>query len=248
MTYQRLVIAYLLILVLAQAIFAAFPGIDLAVSRLFAADGGGFAWAAGPGPMINLAVRRLGEIVTLILLLAYVVGLFDSRFRGDDLRLLAYPVLSVALASGVIANLLLKHHVGRARPDSVAEFGGTADFTPAWQVVKECARNCSFTSGEVALAAGLALPVLTILWPHLTRRGTRPLAVGAAVAYIALVALLRIGLGRHFVSDTVFSMLFGAGAALALYPILRIDEARRHLPLLAARQTRPQSGERRGVH
>jgi membrane-associated phospholipid phosphatase len=248
MSYQRLVIAYLLVFILAQAVFAAFPGIDLAVSRLFAAEGGGFTWATGPGPTINLTLRRLGEIVTLILILAYLVGLFDSRFRGDDLRLVAYPVLSVALASGVIANLLLKHHVGRARPDTVAEFGGTADFSPAWQVVRECSRNCSFTSGEVALAAGLALPILAIFWPHLTHRGARPLAIGAAVGYIALVALLRIGLGRHFLSDAVFSVLFGAGAALALYPVLRIDAARRHLTWRAARRTRPQSGERRGVH
>lgn len=248
MTYQRLVIVYLLVFILAQAVFAAFPGIDLAVSRLFAVEGGSFPWASGPGPTINLALRRLGEIVTLILILAYLVGLFDSRFRGDDLRLLAYPMLSVALASGLIANLILKHHVGRARPDSLAEFGGTADFSPAWQVVQECSRNCSFTSGEVALAAGLALPILTILWPHLTRRGARPLAVGGAVAYIALVALLRIGLGRHFLSDAVFSVLFGAGAALALYPVLRIDAARRYLPLPAGRWNRPQTGERRGVH
>lgn len=248
MSYQRLVIAYLLIFILAQAVFATLPGIDLAVSRLFAVEGGSFPWATGPGPTINLALRRLGELVTLILILAYLVGLFDSRVRGDDLRLLAYPVLSVALASGVIVNLVLKSHVGRARPDTVAEFGGSADFSPAWQLVQECSYNCSFTSGEVALATGLALPILVILWPHLTRRGERSLAVGVAVGYIALVALLRIGLGRHFLSDAVFSVLFGAGAALALYPVLRIDAARRHLPLWLARRSQPPSGERRGVH
>lgn len=248
MTYQRLVIAYLLVFVLAQALFAAFPGIDLAVSRHFAAEGGGFDWATGLASKINLAVRRLGEAVTALLVLAYVFGLFYARVRGDDLRLLAYPAICVALACGGIVNLLLKTHVGRARPDSLAEFGGLAEFTPAWQVAQECGRNCSFTSGEVAMAASLAFPALAILWPHLKGTGARLGAVGTVAAYIALTALLRIGLGRHYLSDAVFSVLFAAGVALVLYPVLRIDAARRHLPVLSAQRSLAIPGERRGVH
>ncbi len=247
MTLQRLLIAYLIVVVTVQTLFAAFPGIDLAISRLFADDSGAFVWASGTAPTVNLVVRRTGEAVTFLLLAGWIFGAMTANTRGDAPRLLAYPLLCVAMASGVIVNLLLKSHIGRARPDTLVEFGGTAQFTPPWQVVRECARNCSFTSGEVALAAGLAIPAVVILWPHLNRPGARLLAILVAVAYVGFTAVLRIGLGRHFLSDAVFSILFAAGVALAVYPLLRIDRARQHVPLLAPRNPAVAPREQRGV-
>lgn len=247
MTYQRILITYLLAVVLAQATFAAFPGIDLAVARLFSSDGRGFDWVRGGAPTVNLVVRRVGEAVSFLLIASVLFGLLTRKLRRDDLRLLAYPALCVTLACGGIVNLLLKAHVGRARPDSLAEFGGVAEFTPPWQVVDECVRNCSFTSGEVAMAAGLAIPAVVILWPHLTRDRGRLLAILVALVYIAFTSLLRIGLGRHFLSDTVYSTLFAAGIALVIYPVLRIQEARQHLPVLSPRKPMEALAEQRGV-
>ncbi len=247
MTYQRILITYLLAVILTQATFAAFPGIDLAVSRLFANKDGGFDWVLGIAPTVNLVIRRVGEALAFLLIAGFVFGLLTGKLRRDDLRLLAYPALCVAVACGGIVNLLLKARVGRARPDSLVDFGGTAEFTPPWQVVDECLRNCSFTSGEVAMAASLAIPAVVILWPHLTRDRGRLLAILAALAYIAVTSLLRIGLGRHFLSDTIFSTLFAAGAALVLYPALRIAEARRHLPVRAPREPLAKAAKQRGV-
>ena len=247
MTYQRILTVYLLIVIVTQATFAAFPGIDLAVSRLFASGIQGFDWVVGTAPIINLGVRRVGEAVAFVLVAGIIFGLLSGKLRGNDLRLLAYPALCVTLACGGIVNLLLKAHVGRARPDTLAEFGGTAQFTPPWQIVDECARNCSFTSGESAMAASLAIPALVILWPHLTRDRARLLAILIAVAYVAATSLLRIGLGRHFLSDTVFSVLFAAGAALVFYPALHIQQARLHLPALVARKPVLEQVEQRGV-
>lgn len=248
MTQHRVLIAYLLALVLVQTLFAAFPGIDLAVSGLFATEGRGFDWVYGMAPTINLVIRRVGEALTFLLFAAFLVGLFTGKLRGSDLRLLAYPLLCVTLACGAIVNLLLKTHVGRARPETLVEFGGTARFTPPWQVVDECARNCSFTSGEVAMAASLAIPALVILWPHLNRDRARLVAILLATAYVAITALYRIGLGRHFLSDAVYSVMFSAGAALALYPLLRIERARRTLPVLGPRKPVPELAEQRGVY
>jgi lipid A 4'-phosphatase len=248
MTYQRILIAYLLTVIVVQATFAAFPEIDLAVSRLFTSDSKGFDWVLGVVPTINLAVRRIGEAVAFLVIGGFFFGLLTGKLRGDDLRLLAYPGLCVAVACGGIVNLLLKSHIGRARPDSLAEFGGTAVFSPPWQVVDQCTRNCSFTSGEAAMAASLAIPAVVILWPHLTKDRGRLLAVLSAVVYIAATSLLRIGLGRHFLSDTIYSVLFAAGAALVLYPLLRIAQARRHLPVLAPRAPLTEAvQEQRGV-
>lgn len=246
MTYQRILIGYLLAVILAQATFAAFPGIDLAVSRLFASNDRGFDWVRGAAPTVNLMVRRVGEAVSFLLIASVVFGLLTRKLRRGDLRLLAYPALCVAVACGAVVNLFLKAHVGRARPDSLAEFGGAAQFTPPWQVVDECVRNCSFTSGESAMAAGLAIPAVVILWPHLTRDRACLLAALVALVYVAATSLLRIGLGRHFLSDTIFSVLFAAGAALVLYPALRIEQARKHLPVLAPRVPL-EVAEQRGV-
>ncbi len=223
---QRLILAYLVIVILAQAIFAAFPGMDIAVSGLFADGPGGFGWAGGTPAAINLALRRMGELLICGLVLWILWGGVTGLLWGDDLRAWGYAVCGVALASGGIVNLLLKAHIGRARPMHILEFGGTAQFTPAWQMADQCARNCSFTSGEVAMAASLAISTLVLLWPRLNTPRARVLSVAVASVYVGAVAVLRIGLGRHFLSDAVFSVLVSAGVALVLYPILRISRAR----------------------
>lgn len=247
MTATRIFIAYLLTMILVQAVFAAFPGIDLAVSGLFHTPEQGFVWTHTALPTVNLVIRRTGEGLTFLLIGIVVIGFVTRKLGRNTLRLLAYPALCAAVAAGVIVNLVFKTHVGRARPDTVAEFGGSATFTPPWQVTTQCLDNCSFTSGEAALAASLAIPVLVILWPHLSRRRGRPLAVLLAVGYIAGTSLLRIGLGRHFFSDTIFSVLFAAGTAIVLYPLLRIGEARQHVPLFAAQPPATKPAEQRGV-
>lgn len=248
MTPKNLLIAYLLLVVAVQALFAAVPGIDLAVSAVFAERGGGFPWASGLAPEVNLALRRIGEIATFLLLVGILYGLMTPKVRGDQIQLLAYPFLCVVLACGVLVNLLLKSHSGRARPDALAEFGGNAQFTPPWQLADECTRNCSFASGEVAMAASLAIPAVVILWPHLAPGRARVLAVILAAAYVALSALLRIGLGRHFLSDTVFSTLIAAGVAFALYPVLNIARARMRLAGLVSGKPDEDLVEQRGVY
>ncbi|MFN3292328.1 MAG: phosphatase PAP2 family protein [Gemmobacter sp.] len=251
MTYHRLVLAYLAAFLTMQTLFAAFPGIDLAVSHLFADGQNGFPWANGTAVTVNLFLRRLGEATVSALIAAWVWGLFSGRRHRSEQRLLAYPALCVALACGGLVNLILKSNIGRARPDSVTDFGGSAAFTPAWQVADHCGRNCSFTSGEVAMAASLAIPLLAMLWPHLSNPRARWAAGLAAAAYVGLTALLRIGLGRHFLSDAVFSVLLAAGVALLLYPLLRIEQTRARL---AAHLTRPvpgprdKLGEQRGIY
>jgi lipid A 4'-phosphatase len=246
-TLQRLLIAYLIVLVVVQAFFAAFPSVDLHVAALFADDSQEFGWTLGIAPTVNMAVRRVGEATLFLLLVGILYGVMSANGRGDHVRLLAYPLLCVVLACGVVVNSLLKSHVGRARPDTLADFGGHAQFTPPWQVVEECARNCSFASGEVAMAAGLAIPLVVILWPHIPATRGRVLMIAVAVAYVAFTSVLRIGLGRHFLSDTIFSTLFAAGVALALYPVLRIARARTRLPALISRRPSLELAEQRGV-
>lgn len=225
-SYERLVYVFLVAVIFSQGIFAAFPGIDLAVSRLFADGAAGFPWADGPPAAINHVLRRLAEMVAFGLVAWCLYGWLSGQLGRDDLRAWVFAAASVVVASGGIVNLLLKSHVGRARPSFVSDFGGDALFTPAWQVTDQCARNCSFSSGEVSLSASLAIAAVVLLWPRLQAPGARVLAVLAATGYVGVVALLRIGLGRHFLSDAVFSVLVSAAVALVLYPALRVAQAR----------------------
>lgn len=224
--YHRLLVAVLLAVILAQAVFAAFPGIDLAVSGRFADGTGGFPWASHWPSTLNLLLRRLGEGLVLVLILWWVFGAVTGSLGGDGLRAWALMPLGVALSSGVIVNLVLKANVGRARPDTITEFGGGAAFTPPWQVTDACVRNCSFASGEVALAASVAIAAVVLIWPRLRRFRGRMVAILVAMGYVGVVALLRIGLGRHFLSDAVFSTLVSAGVALVLYRLLDIGRTR----------------------
>lgn len=224
--YEGLLVAVLFAFILAQAVFAAFPGIDLAVSGLFANGTAGFPWAKHMPSALNLVLRRLGEGMVLLLVLWWVYGAVTGSLNRNELRAWALMPLGVAVSSGGIVNLLLKRHVGRARPKDITAFGGSADFTPAWRVTNECTRNCSFTSGEVALAASIAIAAVVLLWPHLGRFRARMVAIFVAVVYVGVIALLRIGLGRHFLSDAIFSTLISAAVVLVLYRVLGIGQAR----------------------
>jgi membrane-associated PAP2 superfamily phosphatase len=224
--YTQLVFAFLITLIVAQATFAAFPGIDLAVSAAFADGTAGFPLAGRAPSTLNAIVKTLGESLLAVLIIWWLLGVATGHLRDDSLTAWGIVPLTAILASGWIVNLVLKANVGRARPAEIAQFGGDAIFTPAWQVTDQCARNCAFTSGEVSLAASLAIPAVVLLWPRLHRPWARIGAIAAALAYVGGVSLLRIGLGRHFLSDAVFSILITVAVLLVLYPMLGIGRVR----------------------
>jgi membrane-associated PAP2 superfamily phosphatase len=114
-------------------------------------------------------------------------------------RAALFLIATLALGPGVLTNVVLKNHWGRARPIDVQQFGGTEHFTPWWDPRGDCPDNCSFIAGEPSGAfwtlapAALAPPELRIV------------AYGAALAFGAAVGALRIAAGAHFFSDVVFA-------------------------------------------
>ncbi|PYF08127.1 membrane-associated PAP2 superfamily phosphatase [Rhodobacter viridis] len=224
----RLFIALLLAAIVAQMVFALFPGLDLRVSAMFFDATGAFPAHSGPWVLLNDLIRMGGEALAFAIVIGVIAGKIGGVLRQAEMRCAAYLAANLLLAPGLLVNGLLKSHVGRARPDQVAEFGGLATFTPAWQVTDQCARNCSFSSGDVALIATLVLGGLVLAWPHLSRL-QKSLGTLGGLALVLGTGLLRIALGRHFLSDVVFSMLFSAAMALALYPLFGIGAARLEL-------------------
>src|SRR5215813_10017358 len=114
-------------------------------------------------------------------------------------RAIVLMLVTLALAPGVVANLVLKEHWGRPRPIDVAEFGGDEHFRPWWDPRGDCPKNCSFVAGEPSGAfwttAGAA--VVPPQW--------RALGYGGALAFGAAVGVLRMAAGAHFFSDVVFA-------------------------------------------
>lgn len=201
---MRAVLGLALLLVAVAALFLLFPSIDLAVSQ------GAFLGArrfllseVAAARAVNAATPWVvGATAAAILLTGLVVVLRGRPFLGLDLRRVTFLILSFVTGPGLIANLLLKSYWGRARPNDIADFGGAAVFSPALLPADQCPTNCSFVSGDVAVAfayVAVAL-VLPARW--------RPLGLAVALLLGLCIAALRVLQGAHFLSDVVFAALF----------------------------------------
>ncbi|GAB4191682.1 MAG: phosphatase PAP2 family protein [Thalassobaculales bacterium] len=199
----------------------AFPQPDLWVSALLWRPEDGFYLRYHP----FLQFLRLGVPPILFggiayALLLWLAGLaFRQRFLGVDGRVVAYLAGSLAIGPGLLVNVLFKDQWGRARPSTIAEFGGERAFTPAWVMSGQCDDNCSFMSGHAALGFWTVAPAL------LAPPALRPYAVAAALAFGALMGFARIAQGGHFLSDTIFAAAVSIITALALRAWLRPGQA-----------------------
>lgn len=209
-----------LVAVLAMLPFVVWPQIDLAVSDLFFAKG----WMESPlSEAIRFALWRLSGVVLLAAFVLWLLAVVRKRpaLRGTA-RLWGLIVLIYALGPGLLVDTLLKRHWGRARPADVAEFGGNLTFSPPWWPSDQCLSNCSFVSGEVSGATATAIALLLVagLWrDRLSPLAARAITVLAA-ALPLVTALQRLSTGRHFLSDTIFAMLFTLLVASLLHLLL----------------------------
>jgi len=187
--------------VAATAFFLSVPQIDLAVSSYWhGPDGflrGGDTTAQAIRDLFKLGFTGLCAAVIIAAILREVARI---RLFGLSRAEIWYLIVSLSVGPGLLVNSVFKDQWGRARPVQIAEFGGDAAFTPVWMVADQCARNCSFMSGEAA--AGFSLIAVALLAGRFRR-----LAFAAAIAVGVVMALVRIAMGGHFFSDTVFAAL-----------------------------------------
>lgn len=191
----------------AGLVFGLWPALDLKISGLFY-DAAQRRWPWMYDPTLQ-AIRDMNEFVTraiavagLTALILYVSGARSLAFLSP--RVALFLLATLAVGPGLIANLALKSHWGRPRPNAVAAFGGTLDFAPWWRPGGGCDTNCSFVSGEAASAFWL-LAIAVVLPPR-----SRAPAVVAALVYGLSMSLVRIAMGGHFPSDTLFAGVFTA--------------------------------------
>jgi membrane-associated PAP2 superfamily phosphatase len=202
---------------LAGVAFVLWPQVDLAVSGWFADGSAGFPLQHDPQfGAVNKAVLQLSRIANWMLLalalLAWIGWARNPLARWR--RPLVFLALAAALGPGLLVNVLLKEHSGRARPVQSVPFGGDRQFTPAFLPADQCDDNCSFVSGHTA---GATMPAAGYFLAATRRRRRLWLAGGLALG--AAAGLLRIVVGAHYLSDVVMAIGF-TWAVIALCALL----------------------------
>ncbi|MDD2885409.1 MAG: phosphatase PAP2 family protein [Dechloromonas sp.] len=198
-TEYRWVVGSALVLAI---VLTQWPAIDLHVAALFAQND--WQWLVDRDqalirwPYHTLPYLGRGLIIGLLLLWA---GSF--LHNGPWLRrrrmLFGFMLSAALLGPVLIVDSGLKNHLGRARPAQVSVLGGTLQFSPAFVVSDQCARNCSFVSGHVATTAFI------MVFGWLGKRRTRQYWLLASIGLAAYMAFVRMSSGGHFLSDCIFA-------------------------------------------
>jgi membrane-associated phospholipid phosphatase len=195
------IVQALLFILVVSLVFLAFPGIDVWFSRLFFDPDIGF-------PMSRLAafkaLRALAEVLLIGSVLATIAAVAvklrrpkrPTPIRPCDIIFL---LTSLVIGPGLLVNAFFKEFWGRPRPSTVDLFGGEAPFVNVWQVSDHCSENCSFVSGEAAVAMWLVAVAIVV-----PGRWRKPVLVLALVLAVILSAN-RIAFGRHFLSDVLLA-------------------------------------------
>lgn len=143
-----------------------------------------------------------------VLAMAALVALWMYRKRAHYWLL----ALLLSVPGGMLLNVLLKYTFQRARPSFDEPLVTLATY--------------SFPSGHASGAAffyGLLAAWLVCSWRSWS---ARMLAMGAAVAMVALVALSRVYVGAHYLSDVLAGIVLG-GAWVTIC-ITAVSTLRRH--------------------
>lgn len=216
------------ITVVVAAIFLNFPQIDISVSRYFYVEGEGFPLKHHPQLMwIRKGFKLLFGVVCIGVLLMLARSFIAGKSAGVSKRIWLFCTAAIVLGPGVLVNLIFKNNWGRARPSHIAEFGGDATFSLPLVISDQCAKNCSFVSGETSSIATLSLLGCIVLWNSVSRAARGALLLGAT-SMTLLASALRIVKGRHFLSDTIFAILFCTLLILLLYHLFDIGRARKN--------------------
>lgn len=218
---EFLIRAALLSLPLAVVLIAN-PDIDLGLSGALRhacpvpAATPGSPWC--PTEAVALA-RKAFMAIFLFVALATVIAsirvfLAERKWFGTEQARCWFMIAVLIIGPGVVANLIFKDNLGRARPRDVIEFGGSKAFTPPLVPSRECPRNCSFVSGE-ASSMFAAFFALALLLPQY-RLAMLATGIGAGL----LAGMVRITQGAHFLSDILFAGIFMALTVSILHIVI----------------------------
>lgn len=184
--------------------FGLYPELDLNISRQFYDEATKFfpLKSSAQAEFIRTAAMWIAWGIAAPAIIALVVKLLRPHRRIMMAgRAMAFLLITMIFAAGIITNFTFKTFWGRPRPVAVSEFNGQWAFKPWWDPRGECPINCSFISGEAATAFWTYAPAA------LTPPQWRPLAYAGATLFGMATGGLRIAFGGHFFSDVVIAGL-----------------------------------------
>jgi membrane-associated PAP2 superfamily phosphatase len=191
--------------VVVGVVFALWPQLDIAITQQFfdSAHGVFPAQYSVVAPRLRDAFNYTTAALVAPAILALLLKLVLPRRRMlIGARAAVFLVTTIALAPGLMANVILKENWNRPRPIEVKQFGGSLDFVPWWDPRGACDKNCSFVAGEGAGGFWTVAPAA------LAPPAWRPLAYAAALLFGTSAGTLRMMGGAHFFSDVAFSGVF----------------------------------------
>ncbi|MEM7463403.1 MAG: phosphatase PAP2 family protein [Pseudomonadota bacterium] len=198
---------------IATIIFTTLPSIDLAVSQLFLNEDGKFIMAKSDfwRTLRTITLRAFAVWYVAII----VCGLWARNANAPILQLTWPKWLYLAICSIIgpllLTNVILKEFWGRWRPREVEGLGGEEQFTSPLDISGTCADNCSFVSGEVSSMVMIFISLAFV------STAMRPLFYGLTIGMGAFSALIRVGQGGHFLSDTLFAASLMTLVAAGIY-------------------------------
>jgi len=206
-----------MLILLATVLFYLSPDLDIRFSTLFYTESDRFR---GSNAAL-FAALRLGYIYFMVLgglaaLAMFFRSLAIGARREVPLRVWGFAVTSFLIGPLFLTNSILKTFWGRARPSEIVQFGGDKQFSLPWVISDQCDFNCSFVSGEGSALAAIMIMYWVLFWPNLPRAARRVSALVFLPAGLFGIAL-RIIVGGHFLSDSVFAILLMALVTWAVY-------------------------------
>ncbi|MFN5588722.1 MAG: phosphatase PAP2 family protein [Holosporales bacterium] len=218
--YKKVIITVLAGMLLVGGFFYLFPEYDRAISGFFF-DPAQNRFPAKAWPLFRLLNAAVDGVAVVITAIALAV-VYKKHLWGISRRQAVYLLLVLLLGPGLMVNTVLKDNWGRARPSQTVEFGGSKHFTPVGVIADQCARNCSFPSGD----ASVGYYFIALAGIRQRRRLWAGLGIGAGLG----LGVVRVMQGAHYTSDALFSGLVVALVAAIVWRCLLAQDKHSCLP------------------
>jgi lipid A 4'-phosphatase len=193
---------FIIFSLLCVVVFALFPEIDLRVSEIFFDEGKGFFLKdEQPFAFLHDELKWFLIVTWIILFGVLIYQLYSKRdFKYLNKKAIGFLFIFLLIGPGLITNIIIKDHSGRARPINIEHFGADKgrSFTPYYDLSGKCKKNCSFISGHTSAAFFF----LAFAYIYKSK-----LIFALSLAFGALMGVARVVQGAHFLSDVIFAFI-----------------------------------------
>ncbi len=210
--------------ILALAIFALFPQLDINFSKLFYVEGQGFPYRDHIiSKIFYISVRATCWLIAICCLFAAIYSGVKkflpvaAQKTGDKIRALIkfsnrqliYLFLVIVITPGILVHWVMKPVWERARPVNVTEFGGQYQFTNFYHAGAG-QDGKAFPSGHASMAFAL------VALAYMVRESRRRKVLAITITYGTIASLARVWQGGHWLSDVTFSAIITLWTILLL--------------------------------